>query len=37
MKRSPKDSEGRLFAIAETQGGFFTAKQAEEAGFMLIT
>ena len=33
MKRSPKDSEARLFAIAETQGGFFTAKQAEEAGF----
>src|SRR5258708_9161188 len=33
MKRSSKDSEARLFAIAETQGGFFTAKQAEDAGF----
>jgi predicted transcriptional regulator of viral defense system len=33
MKRSVKDSEARLFAVAETQGGFFTAKQAEDAGF----
>jgi predicted transcriptional regulator of viral defense system len=33
MKRSSKDSEARLFAVAETQGGFFTAKQAEDAGF----
>jgi predicted transcriptional regulator of viral defense system len=33
MKRSSKESEARLFAIAEGQGGFFTAKQAEEAGF----
>jgi predicted transcriptional regulator of viral defense system len=33
MKRSSKDSEARLFAIAETQGGFFTPKQAENAGF----
>jgi predicted transcriptional regulator of viral defense system len=33
MKRSSKDSEASLFAIAETQGGFFTAKQAEDAGF----
>ena len=33
MKRFSKDSEARLFAVAETQGGFFTAKQAEEAGF----
>ena len=28
-----KRSEARLFAVAETQGGFFTAKQAEDAGF----
>jgi hypothetical protein len=33
MKRSSKDSEARLFAVAETQGGFFTAKQAEDEGF----
>lgn len=33
MKRSPKESQANLFAIAEGQGGFFTAKQAEEAGF----
>jgi predicted transcriptional regulator of viral defense system len=33
MKRSSKESEVRLFAIAEGQAGFFTAKQAEEAGF----
>ena len=33
MKRSSKDSEASLFAIAETQGGFFTAKQAEDASF----
>jgi len=33
MKRSVKDSEARLFVVAETQGGFFTAKQAEDAGF----
>jgi predicted transcriptional regulator of viral defense system len=33
MKRSFKGSQARLFAIAEGQGGFFTAKQAEEAGF----
>ncbi|HEY0257637.1 MAG TPA: type IV toxin-antitoxin system AbiEi family antitoxin domain-containing protein [Candidatus Methylacidiphilales bacterium] len=32
MKRSSKESQARLFAIAEAQGGFFTAKQAEEAG-----
>lgn len=33
MKRSPKESQASLFAIAESQGGYFTAKQAEEAGF----
>lgn len=33
VKRSSKESQARLFAIAESQGGFFTAKQAEEAGF----
>lgn len=33
MKRSPQKSEARLFAVAESQGGYFTAKQAEEAGF----
>lgn len=33
VKRSSKESQTRLFAIAESQGGFFTAKQAEEAGF----
>jgi len=33
VKRSPKVSQARLFAIAESQGGYFTAKQAEEAGF----
>lgn len=31
-KRSSKQSQAKLFAIAEGQGGFFTAKQAEEAG-----
>ena len=33
MKRSAKESQARLFAVAESQGGFFTAKQAEAAGF----
>jgi hypothetical protein len=33
MKRSSKESQARLFAIAEAQGGFFTAKQVEDAGF----
>jgi len=33
MKRSFKDSQAGLFAVAEAQGGFFTAKQAEAAGF----
>jgi predicted transcriptional regulator of viral defense system len=33
MKRSFHDSQANLFAIAEGQGGFFTAKQAELAGF----
>ncbi len=33
MKRSFQEPETRLFAVAESQGGYFTAKQAEEAGF----
>jgi predicted transcriptional regulator of viral defense system len=33
MKRSFQESQVRLFAFAEAQGGFFTAKQAEAAGF----
>ena len=33
VKRSSHESEARLFAVAESQGGYFTAKQAEEAGF----
>ncbi len=32
MKRSSQESEARLFAVAESQGGYFTAKQAEKAG-----
>lgn len=33
MKRSFQDSQSGLFAVAEAQGSFFTAKQAETAGF----
>jgi predicted transcriptional regulator of viral defense system len=33
MKRSFHESQAKLFAIAESQGGFFTAKQAQDAGF----
>lgn len=33
VKRSFQENQAALFAIAETQGGFFTAKQAEAAGF----
>ena len=33
MRRSFQESQARLFAVAEAQGGFFTAKQAEAAGF----
>jgi predicted transcriptional regulator of viral defense system len=33
MNRSHKDAQAKLFAVAELQGGFFTAKQAEDAGF----
>ena len=33
MKQSSKESRSKLFAVAESQGGFFTAKQAKEAGF----
>jgi len=33
MKRSFHENQANLFAIAEGQGGFFTAKQAEAAGF----
>jgi len=33
MRRSFQESQAGLFAVAEAQGGYFTAKQAEEAGF----
>jgi predicted transcriptional regulator of viral defense system len=33
VKRSSKESQANLFAIAGGQGGYFTGKQAEEAGF----
>jgi predicted transcriptional regulator of viral defense system len=33
MMRSFQESQAGLFAVAEAQGGFFTAKQAEAAGF----
>lgn len=33
VKRSSLESQSELFAIAQSQGGYFTAKQAEEAGF----
>ena len=33
MRRSSRENEVGLFATAEAQGGFFTAKQAELAGF----
>lgn len=33
MGRSIRENQIALFAIAEGQGGFFTAKQAESAGF----
>src|SRR3990167_7078407 len=33
MKKSFKQCSEQLFNIAQTQGGFFTARQAEEAGF----
>lgn len=33
MKRSFHESQARLFVVAEAQGGYFTAKQAKEAGF----
>jgi predicted transcriptional regulator of viral defense system len=33
MRSSPKDNERRLFEIADTQGGYFTAKQARAAGY----
>jgi hypothetical protein len=33
VKRSYLESQSELFAIAQSQGGYFTAKQAEEAGF----
>lgn len=32
-RRSFQESQVGLFAVAEAQGGFFTAKQAETAGF----
>ena len=33
MRHSFQESQAGLFAVAEAQGGYFTAKQAEEAGF----
>ncbi len=33
VKRSFQESQRGLFAIAEAQGGYFTAKQAEAVGF----
>jgi predicted transcriptional regulator of viral defense system len=33
MKRSFQECQALLFTAAESQGGYFTAKQAEEAGF----
>lgn len=33
VKRSFQSPQARLFAVAQSQGGYFTAKQAEEAGF----
>jgi predicted transcriptional regulator of viral defense system len=33
MKRSPREASRRLLAIALEQGGYFTAKQAREAGY----
>jgi predicted transcriptional regulator of viral defense system len=33
MKRSFQENQSRLFTVAEAQGGFFTAKQADAAGF----
>jgi predicted transcriptional regulator of viral defense system len=33
MKRSSRDARGRLFTLAGEQGGYFTAKQAQEAGY----
>jgi hypothetical protein len=33
MKSSFRESRDRLFEVAQSQAGFFTAKQAEDAGF----
>src|SRR5438105_4653805 len=33
MKRSTRDASRKLFAVAVEQGGYFTAKQAREAGY----
>ncbi|MFO0807692.1 MAG: hypothetical protein U0746_03630 [Gemmataceae bacterium] len=33
MIRSTRDAARRLFAVALAQGGYFTAKQAQEAGY----
>jgi len=33
MRRSFRENQSGLFTLAEGQGGFFTAKQAESAGF----
>ena len=34
MKQSVNEPQAHLFAIAESQGGYFTAKQAEDSGFV---
>jgi predicted transcriptional regulator of viral defense system len=33
MGRSPRDASRQLFTLALDQGGYFTAKQAQEAGY----
>jgi predicted transcriptional regulator of viral defense system len=33
MKRSGREASRRLFSLAVEQGGYFTAKQAQEAGY----
>jgi hypothetical protein len=33
MKRSARQASRQLFAIAVDQGGYFTAKQARQAGY----
>ena len=33
MKRSARDASRQLFSFALEQGGYFTAKQAQQAGY----